>query len=150
MIRLVLDANVFVSALLKPGSNPDRIMQQVRAEQVTLLLSEAICAEYLRVLTYPKIAARLGQSPSELADFIERLRFVAVFVPGGLRLPPLTTDPSDTKYLECAVEGKADLIVSGDHHLLDLGTHAGIRIVDAATGLAIINRTGPRPGPGGL
>lgn len=139
MIRLVLDANIFVSALLKPGSPPDRIMHMVRREQVTLLLSEAICAEYLRVLTYPKIIKRLRQSSSEIFDFMERLRFVGIFVPGELRLPPLPADPSDGKYLECAVEGKADLIVSGDHHLLDIGDHAGIRIVNAATCLTLID-----------
>lgn len=138
MIRLVVDANVFVSALLKPGSNPDRIIHLVRTGEASLLLSDAICDEYFRVLTYPKIVARLQSTPEEIAEFVEKLRFVAIFVPGRLRLPPLAADPDDTRYLECAVEGRADLIVSGDRHLLELGVFQGIRIVDATTCLSVL------------
>ena len=138
MIRILVDANVFVSALLKPGSNPDRILRFVRSGGASLLLSDTICDEYLRVLTYPKIVARLQSTPSELVEFVEKLRFVALFVPGQLSLPPLAADVSDTKYLECAVEGRADMIVSGDRHLLDLVAYRGVRIVDATTCLSIL------------
>ena len=136
MIRTVLDANQFVSALLKPGSHPDAIMRLVREEKVTLLMSDPIRVEVLRVLTYPKIIKRLAASTEELGEFIARLSAVAVFTPGTLALPPLAADPDDTKYLVCAVEGKADYIVSGDHNLTDLKSYQGIRIVDPATFLA--------------
>ena|ERR1039457_2170767 len=132
MVRIVLDANQFVSALLKPGSNPDQIMQLVRREKVLLLLSDAICAELLRVLTYPKIQKRLNRTEESLSDFIDKLRAVAVVIPGAVRLSPLQSDPADTKYLESAVEGKADFIISGDHHLTGLNTFQGIRIVTPA------------------
>lgn len=138
MVRIVLDANQFVSALLKPGSNPDLILRLVRDEKVLLLASDAICEELLRVLTYPKIQKRLNCTEEMLTAFVDRLRSVAVVVPGLVKLPPLAADPSDTKYLECAVEGKADFIISGDHHLTDLPVFQGIRIIDPATFLTLL------------
>jgi putative PIN family toxin of toxin-antitoxin system len=139
MVRIVVDANQFVSALLKPGSNPDAIMQLVREEKVLLLMSEAICGEILRVLTYPKIRNRLNRSDEYLADFVERLRTIAIITPGALSLDPLASDPDDTKYLACAVEGNADFIISGDRHLTELKSFRGIRIVDPATFLAAMD-----------
>jgi len=133
MIRVVLDANQFVSALLKPGSNPDTIMRLVREEKVLLLMSEAICDEVVRVLAYPKIFKRLNCSHEQLNAFVNGVRAVAVITPGRLSLTPLAADPADTKYLECAVEGKADYLVSGDHHLLDLKSFQGVPIVDSVT-----------------
>ena len=132
MIRVVLDTNLFVSALLKPDSNPDRIITLVREEKVLLLISDAICDEITRVLFYPKIRKRLAASDEELQNFIKLLRTVAIVTPGSLNLPLLAADPDDTKYLICAVEGRADYIVSGDHHLIDLVVYRGIRVVTPA------------------
>lgn len=146
MVRIVLDANQFVSALLKPGSNPDAIMQLVREENVVLLVSEAICDEILRVLTYPKIRKRLNRPEEYLADFVQKLRSVAIVTPGAVTLDPLSSDPDDTKYLACAVEGNADFIISGDHHLKELKSFRGIRIVDPAAFLAVMNSGGQPAG----
>jgi putative PIN family toxin of toxin-antitoxin system len=132
MIRVVLDTNQFVSALLKPDSKPDSIMQLVKEEKVLLLMSDPICDEILRVLAYPKIRKRLSVSDAELQYFFELLRSVAIMTPSALNLPPLAADPDDTKYLVCAVEGRADFIISGDHHLTDLVIYRGIRIVTPA------------------
>ncbi len=140
MLRVVIDANQFVSALLKPGSKPDAIIRLVREEKVILLLSDAICDEILRVLIYPKIKDRLNRSEEYLTGFVERLRSVAVITPGELSLAPLAADEDDTKYLVCALEGNADYIVSGDHHLKDLKLFQGIRIVGPATFLEMIGR----------
>lgn len=138
MLRVVLDANQFVSALLKPRSNPDRIMRLVREERLTLLMSAEIRAEILRVLSYPKIAKRLAFSPEELTLFIDRLATVAIMTPGTLVVTAIADDPSDNKYLACAVEGKAGYIISGDHHLLDLRVFQGIRIVGPGAFLELL------------
>lgn len=137
MIRIVLDTNLFVSALLKPGSNPDRIIQLARDEKVLLLMSDSICDEISRVLAYPKIRKRLTASDEELGNFVQLLGTVAIITPGTLNLLPLDADPDDTKYLICAVEGHADFIVSGDHHLTDLVMYRGIRVVTPADFLQI-------------
>lgn len=139
MIRIVLDTNLFVSALLKPGSNPDIILHWVKDEKVLLLMSESICHEISRVLTYPKIRKRLTASDEELKNFVQLLGTVAIITPGTLNLPPIDADPDDTKYLVCAVEGHADCIVSGDHHLTDLVMYRGIRIVTPIDFIQIVS-----------
>jgi uncharacterized protein len=71
--------------------------------------------------------------PKQIAEFLEAIAGFATLTLGVLRLQVITNDPDDDKYLECAVEGQADYIVSGDHHLTDLKTYQGIMIVDPAT-----------------
>ncbi len=132
MIRIVLDTNLFISALLKPDSNPDKIINLVREEKVLLLISDDICDEISRVLFYPKIRKRLVASDEELLNFVRLFRTVAIRTPGILEIPPLVADPDDTKYLICAIEGRADFIVSGDYHLTDLVIFQGVPIVTAA------------------
>jgi putative PIN family toxin of toxin-antitoxin system len=139
MIRIVPDTNLFVSALLKPDSIPDKIIGLVREDKVLMLTSDAICSEITRVLFYPKIRKRLAATDEELHDFVRLLRAVAITTPDILKLPPLAADPDDTKYLVCAVEGHADFIVSGDHHLTDLVIFQGIRVVTPADFLQIIS-----------
>ncbi len=136
MIRAVLDANQFISALLKPGSTPDIIMQLVRDEKLLLVISEKICNEIMRVLAYPKISSRIQASAEDLRHFMAKIRAVALFPSGNLPIEPLASDPDDTKYLICAVEGRADYIISGDHHLTDLKSFRGSRIVTPAEFLA--------------
>ena len=138
MIRIVLDTNLFVSAILKPGSNPDIIIRSVKDEKVLLLMSDSICHEIFRVLNYPKIRKRLTASDEELKSFMQLLSAVAIMTPENLNLPLLDADPDDTKYLVCAVEGRADFIVSGDHHLTALGVYRGIRIVTPADFIQIL------------
>lgn len=139
MIRIVLDTDLFVSALLKPDSNPDIILHLVKDEKVLLLMSDSICHEISRVLTYPKIRKRLTVSGEELKNFVQLLGTVAIITPGTLNLPPIDADPDDTKYLVCAVEGHADYIVSGDHHLTDLVMYRGIRIVTPVDFIQIVS-----------
>ncbi|MBE0503817.1 MAG: putative toxin-antitoxin system toxin component, PIN family [Desulfuromonadales bacterium] len=139
MIRIVIDTNLFISALLKPGSNPDIILRSVKEEKVLLLMSVTICQEISRVLFYPKIRKRLIASDHELENFINLLSSVAIMTPGTLDLPLLEADPDDTKYLVCAVEGHADYIVSGDHHLTDLVLYRGIRIVTPVDFIQILS-----------
>lgn len=138
MIRIVLDTNLFISALLKPGSNPDKIINLVREEKVLLLASDNICTEITRVLMYPKIRKRLVATDDDLMNFVNLFRTIAIRTPGLLVIPPLAADPDDTKYLVCAIEGRADFIVSGDHHLTDLVVFHGIRIVSASEFLQIV------------
>lgn len=139
MIRIVLDTNLFVSALLTPGSNPDIILHLVKDEKVLLLMSDSICREISRVLAYPKIRKRLTASDEELKNFVQLLSTVAIITPGTLNLPSLNADPDDTKYLVCAVEGHADFIVSGDHHLTDLVMYRGIRTVTPVEFIQIVS-----------
>jgi putative PIN family toxin of toxin-antitoxin system len=129
MMRAVLDANVFVSAVLSPNGIPAALLTAWRAEQFDLLISAAILNEISRVLRYPSIAKRHQWTAAKLQVFLEDLVSLAMMTPGKLTLNVITEDPADNRYLECAVEGDVDSIVSGDRHLLDLREYQGIPIL---------------------
>jgi putative PIN family toxin of toxin-antitoxin system len=89
--------------------------------------------EYLRVLSYPKFEL----SEEEIKELIQEeiLPFAEVIKPKR-RLRVVRRDPSDNKFLECAVAGKASVIISGDKDLLSLGSFRRIRIQSPAQFLA--------------
>ena len=133
----MLDANLFASALIKPNSNTGEVLDLVKQNQVELILSPAVIKEIKRILLYPKIKKYHCKTAAEIDVYFEDVLMFAWMVEGGETLEIIKEDPSDNKYLACAVEGEADYIVSGDHHLLDLKNFRGIEIVKAKTFLNI-------------
>lgn len=131
-MRVVLDTNVFVSAIL--GGKLGVILDEWRAEQFTLLVSEAIVREYLDVIHRPKFKF----SPAEIAPITEYLLKTAEFVTPLETIEVVEADPSDNKFLETAVTGKAIYVVSGDHHLLQLETFRDIKIIKAHEFIALL------------
>lgn len=137
-MRVVLDANVLVSAILSPRGAPAKILQAWQAEEFDVVISGAILEEIGRVLRYPKIARRHRWSEEQLRTFLDDLAHIAIPTPGELTLAAIPNDPPDNRYLECAVEGEADYIVSGDDDLLKLGTYEGIEILTPRAFLDIL------------
>ena len=131
-MRIVLDTNVLVSALLFSGKASE-LVPLWQEGRVKLLLSRPILEEYFRVLAYPKF--RL--SPSEIKDLLghELLPFVQIVRPRK-RLAVVDRDPSDNKFVECAAAGRAGVLVSGDKHLLDLRKFHRLRIQSPSQFLA--------------
>src|SRR5262245_58289857 len=123
MIRAVLDANVLVSALVSPSGIPAKVLKAWRDERFHLVASQAILSEIDRGLRYPKIRKRHGMSDGEIKEWIDDLAHLAVLVPGQIRVALIIEDPADDRYLECALEGEAECIVSGDQHLLKLSRY---------------------------
>jgi hypothetical protein len=138
MIRVVLDANVFVSAIISPIGTPAKILKAWRDEQFHLVLSKEILREIGRVFRYPKIAKRHRWSEPRIRVFVEDLSRLAILTPGVKTLSVIKDDPSDNRYLECAVEGEADYIVSGDEHLLSLENFQGIEILTPRAFLEVL------------
>ena len=136
-MKIVLDANLFASALIKPNSNPGEILDLVEQNQVELILSPAVIKEIKRILLYPKIKKYHCKTVAEIDAYFEDILMFAWIVEGCETLELIKDDPSDNKYLVCAFEGEADYIVSGDHHLLDIGTYRGIEIIKAKAFLNI-------------
>ena len=135
MRRVVLDTNVLVSGVLSAQGAPGKILALARSKELDLLFSRQTLAEAFRVLDEPRLQAYLKKrslSSDQAKNFIKRLARFSVITPGKLGIPPVEADPSDTMFLVCAVEGQADFIVSGDHHLTDLGSYEGIPIVAPA------------------
>ncbi len=123
-MRVVLDTNVLVSALLFTGISSE-LVSLWRGNAITVLLSRDILEEYLRVFGYPKFQL----SEAEIKGLIEEelLPYVEVVNPRR-RLRVVERDPSDDKFLECAVAGKARVIISGDKDLLSIGRYRQVRI----------------------
>lgn len=136
-VRIVIDANLFARSLIKPDSNPGRILALVNQNQVELVLSPPIIREIKRILLYPKIQKYHQKTAKEIDRYFEDIFLFAWIVEGKEPVDVITNDPTDSKYLSCAIEGEADYIVSGDHHLLDLETYHGIGIVNAKTFLSM-------------
>jgi len=139
MIRVVIDANQFVSALLKPVSNPAEVIRLAREGKIQLIMSPQIMEEIRAVLSYPKIVKRHRLTSEQIDLFLKKLTKVAIITHSGQKLDTVKEDPSDNKYLECAVEGRAEYIISGDSHLINLKTFRGIRIIEPAPFLKVVS-----------
>ncbi|MDL1959938.1 MAG: putative toxin-antitoxin system toxin component, PIN family [Deltaproteobacteria bacterium] len=136
-MKIVVDANLFASALIKPNSNPGRILDLIKQNQVELILSPAIIKEIKRILLYPKLQKYHRKTAQEIDAYFEDILIFAWIVEGEGAIDLIEDDPTDNKYLACAYEGEADYIVSGDHHLLDLEVYEGIEILTAKSFLDI-------------
>lgn len=123
--RVVLDTNVLVSAYAFGGS-PAALTRAAITGEVELVTSPALLAELARIL-----ADKLGFDPGHVEAVVRQVVRVADIVRPGTRLSVVADEP-DNRVLECAVEGAAGLIVSGDRHLLALGTHDVVRILSVA------------------
>jgi uncharacterized protein len=124
--RAVLDSNVIVSGLGWSGA-PARIVQAVLADELVLVTSLPLLAELRRVLAYPKLAKAIPEG-SGLADLVE----MSSVVVEPLAVFDVVEDKSDNRVLEAAVAASVDYIVSGDEHLLTLGSFQGIPILTPA------------------
>ena len=138
MTRVVLDANVFVSTVLKSRSIPAEVFQLAKERKIALISSRDILSEIRTVLFYPKLRKLHGRSAKEIDAFLRRVTRVTFLVPGKTKIDEIKEDPADNKYLSAALEGKVDFIVSGDHHLKALEIFRGIRILSPAAFLELI------------
>lgn len=137
-MRLVIDTNVLISALLSGSSLPAHLVTLWREGGFDLLTSRPQLDELMRVTRYPKIRERLA---SALAGrLINELRSIAIVVES---LPQVTvcTDPHDNYVLAMAAAEDADFLVAGDKRdLLSMGHYEGIRIVSVRDFLAMNKR----------
>ena len=124
--RVVFDTNIWISGLLWRGQ-PYRCLLLARAGVVQLVYCQAMAAELSR-----KLRQVFGFSENHIRAILYDLRRVAknVEITGDLHV--VADDPDDDKFVECELVAGASLIVSGDHHLLDLGEYGGIRVLSAA------------------
>lgn len=121
--RVVLDTNIIVSGLGWRGASHD-IVHACLDHRYELLLSPDLLVEIDRVLRYPKFRF----SSSEIVDYLALLTEAAEVVRPDFLLAIVEADPTDNRVLECALAGGAEVIVSGDDHLLDLAEFEKIPI----------------------
>jgi putative PIN family toxin of toxin-antitoxin system len=126
-VRIVLDTNVLVSALITKGTPPDLLYQAWDAGTFVLVTSIAQLDELARVLTYKKLRPYITQDE---ADALLETIDAAALVVEGLPDIDLSPDPDDNLILATAIAGKADMLVTGDKSgLLELQAVHGIPIV---------------------
>lgn len=122
-MRVVLDTNILVSALLWRGA-PYRCLLALQAGLADLIVSPPILEELKAVLV-----TKFRHTVAEAEEAAELIQSAAEVVEISGRLRAVPNDPSDDKFVETAQAGQADLIVSGDRHLLELGSTADIPVI---------------------
>lgn len=130
-MRVVADTNIIVSGLLWKG-NPRRVLDAARDGKIDLFTSAVLLTELEDVLNREKFAPRLTSaevSPHELV--LGYAALASVIQPANIE-PVILADPDDDAVLACAVTAQAEIIVSGDSHLLGLSQYRDIRILTAA------------------
>ena len=124
-VKVVIDTNVFISALLF-GGTPGKLIVLWKNGRIQPYVSKQIIDEYLRVLAYPKF--RLSEAEINYILYKEILPyFEVVQVKVGKII--IQEDPADDMFIRCALSCKADIIISGDSHLLSLKLYQKIRIL---------------------
>ena len=132
MLRVVIDTNVIVSGILSRKGAPDELLKAWRERRFLLLCSPVILVEVRTVLHYPRIREKYPLSDEEIEQIIILLAHDALSVAGGANVTgSIPDDPRDEMFLACALDGQADVIVSGDYHLLHLGFYRDIPILTA-------------------
>lgn len=127
-MRVVLDTNVVVSGFLW-GGVPRQLLQAAREKKLQLYTSTPLLLELTDILGRAKFARKLAAAQLSVDQLVERYALLTTVVHPAVIAPTILDDPDDDQVLACALAAKAELIVSGDRHLLDLKEYRGIRIV---------------------
>jgi putative PIN family toxin of toxin-antitoxin system len=138
-MKVVLDANIFISALISNQGNPAKILEKWQNREIEVVISPAILAEIQRVTGYKRLHKKYQRIREEREGLLEDLRGFATLIEPQKKLSVVTSDESDNRYVECAVESGASYIVTGDPHLLNIDTYKGVVIITPATFVALLD-----------
>jgi putative PIN family toxin of toxin-antitoxin system len=127
-MRAVIDTNILVRALIMPHGTVGPVLQRLRRDDYTILYSRSLLDELVDVLNRPRISRKYGLDQNAIKTVL------ALILLRGETVTPTRSiaacrDPKDNKFLEVAVAGKADVLVSGDEDLLVLHPFEGIPIL---------------------
>ena len=126
-MRAVLDTNVLISSVISTGV-PHEIVVKGFSSEYQIVVSVATLTEFRdTLLKYPE---KFQMDEGDVQQEVETIRYFAEFVDPDEEITAVEDDPDDDKFLEAAVAGNVDYIVSGDRHLLDLDSFQGIEIVE--------------------
>jgi len=132
-MRIVLDANIFISALFW-GGNPRKVLERAINKTDELFISKEIQDEIEEVIGRPKFHAE----KDKIEYIIKSIEDISVKITSTARIKKGSRDITDNKYIECAIAADADYLISGDIHLLELKQYNKIKIVTAKEYLDII------------
>ena len=130
-MKIVFDTNIFISALILPGSSAEKAILKVIEGSDELIISHDIIDEVLTVLSNKfsrnrEALSRTAVNLAEISRIVKPTERISIF-----------QDEPDNRVLECAAAGKADVIVTGDKEMLKLGTYKEIKIISLKDYLAM-------------
>lgn len=131
-LKAVFDTNIFISALNWSGKPQIAYFRQLNDEFI-LVTSTAILSELCDILR-----RNFNWSDDDAYDIYNLIGNQSIVVTPAERIEVIERDLDDNRILECAVEGNANYIISGDRHLLDLGRYRGIEIITTSEFLALL------------
>jgi len=126
-MRAVLDTNVLISGVIATGVPHELLVGGFNHEYQIVVSVETLTEFRETLLKYPE---RFHMDNEEVQKEVETIRYFAEFVEPQEDIRAVEDDPDDDKFLEAAVAGDVDYLVSGDTHLLNLDTFRGINIVE--------------------
>lgn len=130
VLKAVIDTSVLVSVAFPKGELARELRDMIADGAFTLVTLKEMMAELYRVLHYPRILKQFNASKDDIDEFIGMIMEHALLTKAQYGLHKITEDPTDDIFLACALESKADFIVSRDPHLRNLKQFQGIRIID--------------------
>lgn len=122
-MKVVFDTNIYISAFVFVGGSADKAIQRILDNEDTLIISKPIIEETLRIM-----AEKFERNVEELSRTAVFLSEIATVVTPEEKISVLSDEP-DNRILECASEGNASAIVTGDKAMLQLDMYEGIRVV---------------------
>jgi uncharacterized protein len=132
-LRAVVDTNLFVSGLFAKDALSAKLQNLWINQDFELVTSIEIMKEDSRVLQYPRIQERFKPKEETIRRFFRLIFRKAIISKDIYKTDRIVDDPTDNKFLACALEKKADYIVTRDPHLRSIKHYHGIQIIDATT-----------------
>jgi putative PIN family toxin of toxin-antitoxin system len=141
-VRAVLDTNIVVSGLLWRAA-PRQVLDAARDKRISLHTSSVLLDELAEVLSRSHLASVIAANRASPAFLMQRYAMLAQTVIPAQTARVVAKDIDDDAVIACALAAQADLIVSGDAHLLNLKSFHGMPIVTATEALARIGKVNP-------
>jgi putative PIN family toxin of toxin-antitoxin system len=140
-MTVVIDTNVVLSAILF-GGKPRQVLEKAVSGSIELAVSEPLVTELQGVLQRPKF----GLSAQLIRTILSEYGSIAIWKEPSEHFDVIPDDPSDNHFIDCAVAAKADYLITGDKHLLNLGVFRMTKIVGVDDFLDILSVEGePQP-----
>jgi putative PIN family toxin of toxin-antitoxin system len=137
-MRAVIDTSILVRAAIRPFGSVGRVLRRLRKGDYVLLYAQPLLEELVDVLNRPRIRDKYLLADSDIQAIVALILLRGEAVEPRERIAACR-DPKDDKFLEVAVAGKADAIVSGDEDLLVLHPFAGIPILSPAAFMRLLD-----------
>ncbi len=131
MKRVVFDTNTLISGLLWDG-NESIVIEKAEIKAIKLFISHQMLEELAGVLKRKKFTKKLEGKEYTIEKAIAKIALISTLIEPNININEIKEDLADNRVLECAISCKADFIVSGDKHLLNLKEYEGIKIIKAA------------------